>query len=119
VCIGELQLMGGIILVLLVLLGFSYVIPQRSAAEEWKPQSQLQVSHGQTDLYQQLNHNHRPAIGRRPQPGAPVELPVNVDVMGRRLHPGAPGEYAAVPPPRRTSGDIRAGVNLFILSPCL
>jgi len=85
------------------------VIPQRSAAEEWKPQSQLQVSHGQTDLYQQLNHNHRPAIGRRPQPGAPVELPVNVDVMGRRLHPGAPGEYAAVPPPRRTSGDIRAG----------
>lgn len=76
--------MGGIIALMLVLLCFSYTSLTPGAAEEWKPQSQLQMSHRQADLYEDLAFDNRArARARALPPGAPAD--------------GTDDEYAMMP----------------------
>ena len=92
----ETQVMGIIIFVILVLLGISYVVTGNPEASntEWQPQSQLEMSQRQSDLYDELNLNNRP--------------------MGRRLPPGAPGDDTGVPSPSHSPGKVRV-VYLSVL----
>ena len=88
--------MGIIIFVILVLLGISYAVTGNPEASdtEWQPQSQLEMSQRQSDLYDELNLNNRP--------------------MGRRLPPGAPGDDTGVPSPSHSPGKVRV-VHLSVL----
>jgi len=79
------QVMGVILLVILVLLGLSLVrAGGEDADDEWRPQSQLQMSRRQSDLYDEMN------LGNRH--------------MHRSLPPGASTDEAGPTPPRRNPG---------------
>ena len=82
------QVMGGIIVLMLILLGLSYTTFGAGAVEDdWKPQSRLQVTgHRQADLYEDL------ALANRAQARD-----------GRGLPPGGEGNgvYAPVPSGQR------------------
>ena len=91
------QVMGGIIVLMLILLGLSYTAFGAGAVEDdWKPQSRLQVTgHRQADLYEDI------ALASRARAHD-----------GRGLPPGGKGNgvYAPVPSGQR----LRQGVNARI-----
>lgn len=82
------QVMGIIILIILVLLGFSSAWSRsEEAGDAWRPQSQVQMSRRQTDLQ---DMNLRKEMKMRPHVG------------GRSLSPGTRADDARSKPPRRS-----------------
>ena len=83
----HLQAMGGILVVLLILFGVSFTGSGQGAAnDEWKPQSQLQMSQRQADLYDDLTFKAR-TRGRGGGDGLPPGAPAKAAGSARADRP--------------------------------